>query len=193
MLLVCMSATHDPANGPSGQGVTTGTYGRSSRGIGDALVVQVLTIDAQGMGSDGLLPPAPRHRGRNCHSAATERGSLLLHHATVRRILLHCTFVVGGFSTRNCRSRIHDQFRPGQMTLLVHARDACRRCSFPADFSPLFWYAFHLSDVCNTAYEFFLRHNRAVRKSKLKTQSAPRFVVQSGGIMNAKGTRVDQH
>jgi hypothetical protein len=32
--------------------------------------------------------------------------------------------------------------------------------------------SFPLSDVCNTAEQFFLRHNRAARKSKLKMQSA---------------------
>jgi hypothetical protein len=32
---------------------------------------------------------------------------------------------------------------------------------------------FQLSDVCNTPHQFFLRHNRAARKSKLKMQSAP--------------------
>jgi hypothetical protein len=32
--------------------------------------------------------------------------------------------------------------------------------------------SFQLSDVCNTAQQFFLRHNRAARKSKLKMQSA---------------------
>jgi hypothetical protein len=32
---------------------------------------------------------------------------------------------------------------------------------------------FQLSDVCNTTHQFFLRHNRAARKSKLTMQSAP--------------------
>jgi hypothetical protein len=32
---------------------------------------------------------------------------------------------------------------------------------------------FQLSYVCNTTHQFFLRHNRAARKSKLKMQSAP--------------------
>jgi hypothetical protein len=31
---------------------------------------------------------------------------------------------------------------------------------------------FQLSDVCNTPHQFFLRHNRAARKSKSKMQSA---------------------
>jgi hypothetical protein len=33
--------------------------------------------------------------------------------------------------------------------------------------------SFHLSEVCNTSREYFQRHNRAARKTKLKMQAAP--------------------
>jgi hypothetical protein len=60
-----------------------------------------------------------------------------------------------------------------QRSILLDSADefAFLRRDDPANdsiFSP-----FQLSDVCNTPHQFFLRHNRAARKSKLKMQSAP--------------------